>query len=242
MKKRPLLLTLLCIILFLEPLTKILYLKLATGFNFTLVIANIMQIDSAKNFFDFWLAFPIAGLALVKIRKWSYTLFMGMQLYSLINILTYEKHTWPYVSESPMFTSVAIVLFNILLIVYFLLPDTRRPFFDKKARWWEPKTRYRTNIPCVINFESKNAIPLCAIHNISQSGAFIVTPSSLLQYNEITLDFKVLGDHFCFNAEVIGNHITDGVEGFGIQFKVKNISDYLKMRKLITHLKITSNQ
>ncbi|MCK5883239.1 MAG: PilZ domain-containing protein [Bacteriovoracaceae bacterium] len=242
MKQRPLLLTILCIVLFLEPLSKILYLKLSTGFDISLVFENVFQISRPKDFFDFWIAFPLAGLALIKIRSWSYTLFMAMQVYSLVAILTYEKHTWPYVSSSPMFTSIAIVIFNLFLIMYFLLPDVRRPFFDKKARWWEPKTRYRTNIPCVIDFSSTSAIPICTIHNISQTGAFLFTSQPILNESEITVDFKVLDEHFFFKAEVVGNHIIDGVEGFGIKFKINGINDYLKLRKLITHISITSNQ
>lgn len=240
MKQKPLIFQILCILMLIEPLLKILSFKLSTGFAWNTVIENILQMEGIKNIFEFWFLFPLGALALLRIRKWSYLLFIGVQAYSLITILTYKSYTWPYVSQRPLLSTIIVLILNIGLIIYFMLPDIRRPFFDKKARWWEPKTRYKCHINSAINFGTDHAIYNCLIHNISQTGFFISGPVELMNENEISIDFKILDEYFSFIGTVISRHDIDGVEGHGIKLKLRGIRDYFAIRKIITHLKLNA--
>lgn len=240
MKNRPLIFNILCVIMLLEPLLKIITFKLSTGFAWDVVFNNIMQLEGAKNFFEFWLLFPLGAVALIKIRKWSYALFIAVQLYSLITILLYRSYTWPYLSKTPLLSTIIVLGLNISLIIYFLLPDIRRPFFDKKERWWEPKTRFKCQIAAVVNFGEAHPIYNCTIHNISQTGLFLSGPAELMQKNLITIDFKLLDENFSLQAEIISRHKTDEIDGHGVKFKYRGIRDYLAVRKVVTHFELSA--
>lgn len=242
MKNKPILFQILCLLMFMEPLFKILSFKLSTGFAWQTIIENILQMEGLKNIFEFWILFPLGGLALIRIRKWSYLLFIAVQLYSLITILTYKSYQWPYISERPLISTIFVLILNLGLIFYFLLPDIRRPFFDKKERWWEPKTRYSCTIPCAINFGSDKAIFNCHIHNISQTGMFLSGPIELMLQNKISIDFKILDEYFSFKGEVVSRHSVDGIDGHGVKINLRGIKDYFAIRKLITHLKLNATR
>lgn len=240
MRNRPIIFNIIFVLMIIEPLLKILSFKLTTGFDWVTVLDNISKLEGAKNFFEFWLLFPLGAIALIKIRKWSYALFIGVQLYSVITLLTYKSYNWPYLAKTPLLSTIIVLGLNIGLILYFLLPDTRRPFFDKKERWWEPKTRFKCYLIAVINFGKSSPIFNCTIHNISQTGMFISGPSELMRESIITIDFKLLDESFSFEGEIVSRHETDHVDGHGVKIKLRGIKDYLAIRKVITHFELNA--
>ena len=171
MKEKPLIFKILLILFLIEPIIKIFYFKALTEFDYYVILSNLLSRTGLRDIFDFWLVFPIAGIALIKLRKWSYFIFISMMIYTIFSLMTYEKYTWPYNSETPFSYHYFIVGISIVSLILFLFPSIREPFFNKRLRWWETKTRFKTNIPCKIisskgTFETK-------ILNLSQSGAFL---------------------------------------------------------------------
>ena len=110
MKNKPLIFTLISILCLIEPIIKILYFNAITHFDFMIIMSNLITRDSARDVFDFWLVYPLAGLLLFKLRKWTYFAFMSLLVYIIYNILTYEKYTWPYNSDSPFMYHYMIVI------------------------------------------------------------------------------------------------------------------------------------
>jgi CheY-like chemotaxis protein len=220
----------------LDPLIKILILKISTGFSFLTVIDNISKINGIKSIFDFWLLFPLAGLALLSVRKWSYFAFLALQGYAVFSFLTYEKYSAPYFSEVPLISTQLIMLFNILIIIYFLFPQVRRPFFDRRIRGWENELRYPVEIPCELQSKTNKDVETCEILNISKSGAFIITPSKLEDGESLELNFSF----YSFDFKLVGTVMTESVynraQGYGIQFNFIQYGDKQNMRKLIKAL------
>jgi uncharacterized membrane protein len=141
MKHKPLIFILIAAFHIIEPLIKVAYFKITTPFSTSTIISNIAQISTAREIFEFWFLFPLAGLALMGVKKWSYPVFVGAQIYSIYSHLTYEQYTWPYVSQVPFVSSLVLLFINTMVIIYFALPDVRKPFFDRSVRWWETRTR-----------------------------------------------------------------------------------------------------
>src|SRR3989339_103143 len=117
MKQKPVLIIILAIFHFLQPFINIVYLKLTTHYDFFMIFQNLLELDGVKSLFDFWLLFPLGGLALLLVRKWSFFIFVFVQFYSIYLHLFYEKYTWPYVSEHPLSFSIILLIFNIFFII-----------------------------------------------------------------------------------------------------------------------------
>jgi len=191
MKNKPLIFTILSILCFIEPIIKILYFKAMTDFDFVVIFANLKARNSFIEVIDFWLIFPIAGLLILKLRKWSYFSFMGILAYIIYNILTYEKYTWPYNSDSPFMYHYLVALTSTAVFLYFLSPKAREPFFDRRIRWWEPKTRYNVQITCKLHGD--HVVFPSEILNISQTGAFVMESSYLKVGDKLLMQFNFLG-------------------------------------------------
>lgn len=237
MKQKPLIFIVIAILHILEPLFKIAYFKATTHFPWTEIFSNIMALDGIKNIFDFWLLFPIAGIALLGVKKWSYSVFVSVQVYSIYTHFSYESYSWPYVAASPHWVSMALLAFNILIITYFLLPDVRRPFFDVNLRWWERKTRHALNIPCTLSFENPNILEDCHILNISETGSFLdFTKRDAADYQShqpLMLHFSFKEFNVSLHAHVMSVHEFLGAKGIGIRFDFENIWERIYVRKVV---------
>ena len=233
MKQKPLLFIIIAIAHLIEPLIKLLYFKFTTPFGFGKIINNVSQIQGPVEFFEFWLLFPIGGLALLGVKKWSYPIFVMVQIYNIASHLLYKSYTWPYVSKTPFLSAIALLFINTLIIVYFALPDVRRPFFDKKLRWWESRTRYQLHMPISISLNNPDIYHNVEILNISQSGAFINYKGVIENGQILNLNISYKQFNIHLKGVKVSDHSFHGEKGVGIKFKFENIWENLYVRKLV---------
>ena len=237
MKKRPFLFVVLGIIHLLEPLSKILYFKYDTGFSFATIMSNIANIEGFKNLFEFWILFPLGGIALLLVKRWSYALFVGVQVYSLYSHILYQEFTWPYVSKTPFYSSMILIVFNLGMVFYFALPSVRRPFFDRRMRWWETKPRYGTEIPCKVHITAHDVEHDSTILNISETGAFVEYSEGIKVWDKVKVTFHYYDEEFSVTGSIVNRHIVNGIDGFGIQFHFDSMKKRFLMRRFIRKLK-----
>ena len=219
----------------LEPIFKIIYLKISTGFSMKLVLSTIFSLDTMKSFIDFWLIFPLAGILLLSFRKIPYFLFLLMQAYIIYLHFSYESFTWPYVNEQPLLFSSALVSINIFLIIYLFLPKVRRPFFDKSIKWWAAPKRHRITIPCLLEFGDQliegNTI------NISRTGIFFETDVKIPIKETVKIRFQQQYFNSVFRATVIHSGEINGAKGVGIRFHLLQFGDHYEVIKFMSALK-----
>lgn len=235
MKKKPLIFSILAILLLIEPLVKLLYFRLETGFDLTRILENILSEDSMLNIFEFWIVYPLAGLCLFRIRKVTYFLFLAIQAYSIYTILSYEPYTWPYYSQSPFIYNYFLLIMNVAIIIYFLLPRVRRPFFDQRVRWWETKARYNIHLPCQLIFTNRNLE--AEILNISQTGVFVKEIPGIVVGDKTMIAFGHNNLQFHLPAQIISKHQFEGNRGFGLKFSFDDVLAMFKMRYFIFKIK-----
>jgi hypothetical protein len=234
MRKKPLFLTLLSVLCLIEPLIKVLYFKLTTNFSFITIMSNLSARDSLREVFEFWLLFPIAGLMIIKLRNWSYVGFIALMGYTISTILNYEEYTWPYNSDTPFVYSYLVAAFCFCTIVYFLLPNTRRPFFDARVRWWEPMVRFQVSMKChLINARGNWT---STIRNVSKSGVFIEGGQDLEVGDKLIMEFTAYGETHSLIIEVMNKHTMDNRHGFGARFHFDSISQVFKLRSVINKI------
>jgi hypothetical protein len=130
MKNKPFIFTIISLVCLVGPVIKILYLKAITHFDFVVIMSNLIARDSFRDVFDFWLVHPLVGTLLWRIRKVTYFAFMSLLIYIVYNILTYEKYTLPFNSDSPFIYHYIVVVMSIMVFNTFLFPKVREPFFD----------------------------------------------------------------------------------------------------------------
>lgn len=232
MKNKPFIFSLLSFLCLIEPAIKVLYFKAITHFDFIVILANLQARNSFLEVFDFWLAFPIAGLFILKLRKWTYFGFMSVLAYVIYKIATYEEYTWPYNSDSPFMYNYVVALMSLAVFVYFLFPKAREPFFDRRIRWWEPKTRYNVQFACKLH--SNTLTFNSQILNISETGAFLQESSYLKVGDRLQLEFHFLGQVIEVPVEVVHHRSnTPGANGFGIRFIFRSLPQKFRMAKVI---------
>ncbi len=235
MRNKPLIFQLLSVLFLLEPAIKILYFKASTHFDFAIIMSNVFSRSGFREVFDFWLVFPIAGVMLWKLRKWTYFAFLAVMAYLIFSIFTYEKYTWPYNSDSPLFYHYFVIVLTIFTVAYFLVPDVREPFFNRKIRWWETKPRYRTLIPAKITgnkitFQSE-------IVNISQTGAFLQDNNHLSPGDVVSLTFESEGLQMEMPVKVVSRHVISSTPGVGVQFFPTSLSQKIQLFRLISRIR-----
>ncbi len=235
MKNKPMIFTVLSVLCFIEPLIKVLYFKATTQFDFLVIFANLQARDSFREVIDFWLIFPLAGFLIMRLRKWTYFSFMGVLTYINYNIFTYEKYTWPYNSETPFIYNYFVALLSVGVFLYFLSPKVREPFFDRRVRWWEPKSRYNVHISCKL--QSSNLTFPSQIINLSQSGAFVQDSKYMKVGDFLQIEFNFLGQTICLPVEVVNQHNIRSQSGFGLKFHFRTVRQSLMMAKLLKVLK-----
>ncbi len=236
MKHKPLVFILIAVFHIIEPLIKIAYFKVTTPFSLSTIISNIGQISNAREIFEFWFLFPMAGIALLGVKRWSYSIFFGAQIYSIYSHLTYEQYTWPYVSEVPFVSSLALLFINTMIIIYFALPEVRKPFFDRSVRWWETRTRYSMQLPLVFKFIGKEEIINSHVLNISQTGAFIKYKGVAEVGDKVKMELTYKEFNLKVHAQVKALHACGGERGLGVHFQFGNIWENLFVRRMVSQI------
>lgn len=232
-------LTVLSILCVIEPLIKVLYFKASTQFDFMVIFANLKAHNSFVEVFDFWLVFPIAGLLILKVRKWTYFAFMSLLTYIVYDIMTYEKFTWPYYSEKPFFYSYVVAGMAAAAFAYFLSPKVREPFFNQRVRWWESRNRYNVQIPCKLH--GKNLTFPSHILNISKSGLFLQSSPYLKIGERLEIEFNIIGEIIEVPVYIVHQRSVNGITGYGVKFEFKSLAQSIKMSKVIRVVKASQD-
>ncbi len=239
MKNKPFIFSVLSLLCFVEPMIKVLYFKAATDFDFMVIISNLLARNTFREVMDFWLVFPLAGLLILKLRRFTYFAFMGVLLYIVHNIVTYEKYTWPYNSDEPFIYNKIVAFIAMGVFVYFLSPKARQPFFDRRVRWWEPKTRYTVNLNCKLD-NGHLCFP-SSIMNLSQTGAFIAYSPYVKVGDKIQLEFNFLSNVISIPMEIMNEHDILGQKGFGVRFLL-TYGQSVMMSRVINKISMLKNE
>lgn len=209
---------LLATLLFIEPAIKVLYLKFQTDFSFELIFKTIFSMEGFLANFEFWALFPLAGYALLSVRSWSFLFFIGIQTYALFSYFTYEPFTWPYVAKSPHLSSSLMLTLNTALVLYFLVPEHLRPYWNRTRLIWRDTTRFATVLRAKMKKDQQ--ILETTITNISETGAYFTTKESFQIGNKLDLEIDIDGSTKMFNVIIRREQDTAHLsyKGYGVEF------------------------
>jgi hypothetical protein len=213
----------LAILLILEPFIRVTSFKFSTGMEWGIVWDNIQ--NNGQNswmLIEFWLLSPIAGIFLITLSRLAYVFYSCLTIYKLYAIMTYIPFQWPYFSERPHWSSVALLTLNLILMLKIFWPFVQRYFLSRHFRHiWDARGRRDVELEAQIFINSHGNSLLGEVVNISPGGARFETQSK----NFISLHAEgllVLKDpqnhHYALPVKVMNHQDKDTFQGYGIEF------------------------
>lgn len=228
MLKRPLVLKLFAIFLCIDPLLRVVLMSIEKDFPLSVVISKTLNL-SIVDLFNFWVLFPLSGILLLGVKTYSYILFIFIQFYSLYFHINYEEYSWPYLSQQPSVTAYVLLILNIVMVLYLLMPRSRKLFFDKNLRWWERGSRYTINEPCFVKVLDREVHG--QVCDISFGGALLKLDEPIKIGNIVKLDFEILEKNFSLTGQIVREvELENKAKRFGVQFLFENTWQRLKLR------------
>jgi hypothetical protein len=225
-QKRSIPFYLLGILLLSEPLLKVLFLKIDTGFGFGKVFEVVTSIEDPLKFLEFWALFPLAGLALLRPAAISLFVFATVQLYSVYSYLNYEKFTWPFVQENPHISSALLLCLNLGILAFFLIPENRKPYLFKTKELFRKNKR----IDCSLNGTAKfdGGVLEVEVLNLSETGLMASTKKKIGHGEKIIICIE----QYKFYGEIVRVSKAGDFYQYGILFKGRNPEAVKLIKKL----------
>jgi hypothetical protein len=192
-----------------------------------------VDIKSWYEIFDFFLLYPIVGISIFLMKKWSYLFFLLATLwtFSMNSYLWLTGNTPPI----PFWLFPLVSLINVAFATYFLLPAVRRLYFDQRLKWWESKPRFEIQIPANIKSSLDTPITIC---DLSEGGAFVKTTEIIQLSEEAFFEFTYEGYNCSIPFEVVHQKEMQANEyGLGLKF-LHNNDSFKQIRSMLKQLKI----
>lgn len=227
---------------FIEPILKISFYSVYFQINPLDVIAIEYQAGSTRHVFEYFFLFPIAGIAIFAIKKWSFPVFIGVEVWAFISNIPYLNELYQANQLLLLCYFIFFIILNVTVVSYLLIPAVRIAYLDPRIRWWEAKPRYSISIEGKVDNH-----PIGTIKNISESGVFLATQKDLAIDSEIDLQFTFTmpldpPNEFEINlkASVLHKFTIDKHEGYGISYINLNSGNTHLIHSMIKALE-TSN-
>lgn len=185
--------------------------------------------------FLFFFSFPICGIAIFAIKKWSLPVFLFMEFINLIGHI-YSRYQHPGFFSLPLILGFSLM--NILVVTYFLVPAVRLVYTHPKLRWWEAKPRYRINWSARITLSDRSFVG--CIMSISENGVFLQEALMKVSQEEtLSLCFNHMGYSFKLKGTVVHYFENAGLYHYGVKFSPLSRADQKKLKnslKMLEHL------
>lgn len=239
MKKRPKIFTILSIIFLLyTPLTLLVAtLKLDLPINWMLQTFKLTF--KTPYIFYYWIIPTLISVSLIKMRKFSYPIFMISQFMALVLPLTSKNLFIPELlneSSVTIYFLQTIAFFNIAL---FTKKDHIAFFLNHSLRPWEWAKRVKANIPFSIKTkDSKHVIDATTV-NISSSGLLFFCNEDDSQFSngqKLLINLSFADCEISLPIRIIRNVQKDGIQHYGAKFNHRGIWQYYQLKRLISQI------
>lgn len=153
-----------------------------------------------------YIGLPIlAGIFIYVCRRWSYWAYLAcIALIFVSNLYSY----WTSMNWSTLVALVAVLVVDILIVAYFVVPSVQKIYFDPRMRWWEAAPRYNFNHEGTVNGQT------ALIKNLSQGGMFMTSGPQLNEGDKA----EVAWNYENQECKVSGLAVYKGPQGVGVRF------------------------
>lgn len=232
MKTRPWPIIILAIIQILMPLFSLLMNAWIMGVTLPQYYKAFMHVKTGWEIFEFFALYPIAGVAVFLMKKWSYPVFICVMSWNIAsNIIIWFRD---YQNSLSPWIIIGITMVNLFFVTYYLLPTVRKIYFDRTLRWWETKPRFLLQIAAHFDSESQKGAS-CEVRDLSVGGAFIESDAQLNINDTVTMQLPIFGKEIPVKGVVVHKGAGSARSGYGVQFTDTKDSHH-KIKSLIRTL------
>ncbi|MFV3408452.1 PilZ domain-containing protein [Bdellovibrio bacteriovorus] len=158
----------------------------------------------------------LAGIFIFICRRWSYWAYLGCLLVILLsNIYSY----WTNMNMSTLVLLLVVVLIDVLVVAYFVVPSVQKVYFDPRMRWWEAAPRYHFNHMGSANGQK------AFIKSISQGGLFLSSAPELHENDTVEMEWNYQSQHIKVNGTVVYKNTRTDIPGYGVKFSHSDESE-----------------
>jgi hypothetical protein len=125
------------------------------------------HLDPAPAVISFMLC--LTGLAILAVRSWTWWLGMCMLAALCLYNIVLIRNTF----ADDLFTQMLATGGSILLLVMLYFSEFKRPFLNRRLRWWETEPRFRVSLPVKIQTENPEIRISAQLVDISKSGVYL---------------------------------------------------------------------
>lgn len=216
MEKRPWPIVLIALLHFFEPQAKLLFYSWLWDVPVARFITFMLSGKNLWGTFMFLFSFPIAGLAIFAVKRWSLPVFVAIQ------VLTFAQHVHDSSlspARFPPWMVGAFILGNLLVTTYFLLPAVRLAYVDPRVRWWEAKPRYLVRWPVRLTQHGQTWDAVIA--NVAQGGFFCEFRGTVTldTTQDLNAAFAYQDFRFELNGSIRHSRFEDGKSYYGVKFE-----------------------
>lgn len=186
-----------------------------------------------KFFLLIYIGVPVlAGIFIYMCRRWSYWAYLGsIAVIFLSNIYSYSTN----MTLGTFLALILVVLTDILVVAYFVVPSVQKVYFDPRMRWWEAAPRYNFNLEGIVN--GGRAL----IKNLSEGGLFLTSGPYLEEGDKVDVYWNFEDQEVTVSGIVVYKSPREKGIGYGVKFnhtvdstkKVKAVIEKLHDRGLI---------
>lgn len=229
MYRKPWPIVILALLHFMEPLVKLIFYSILWKMPVSSFLTYMQYQATPFELFLFLGAFPLAGVAILAVKRWSVPAFLAIQGLNVAGNIYYHIVA---PKTFPTELIVGVCLLNLALTVYFLLPAVRMTYLDAKVRWWESKPRFLVDWKAKITQGKSYDV---RIANISEGGVyFICDKGRSIDVDEpLKVDFGFLNMRFSLTARVRHHNASGEAKHFGIQFVDVSPAQKMSLRRCV---------
>lgn len=239
MTKRPVLFTTLSLAFFCYTPLTILYSMAKIDLPITWAWATLKMSFNSPYIYYYWLIPSLISLSLIKMRKYSFPIFILGQFLALALPFISKKLFIPELLAESALTVYALQAFAFFNLAYFSKKGHFNFFFNHATRPWEWATRIKTQIPISLKTRKTNQVIDAVTYNISTSGLLFAPINNRLTFDiseKVLVNISFADNEISLPVKVVRFATKDGYTCYGAKFNHRGIWQYFQLKKLISQL------
>lgn len=151
----------------------------------------------------------IAGILILICRRWSYWAYLGcLGIVFASNVYSFTTSA----NINAFIALVVVLLIDVIVVAYFVVPSVQKVYFDPRLRWWEAAPRYHFDHQGQVNGAT------AFIKNLGQGGVFLTTGPNLSEGDRADIYWNFEDAEVRVPGMVVYKSPSTQNPGYGVKF------------------------
>ncbi len=162
----------------------------------------------------------IAGVFIYVCRRWSYWGYLACLAVVLVsNLFSF----WTQMSWASLAFLLFILVADLMVVAYFVVPSVQKIYLDPRLRWWEASPRYHLEVDGVVNSEA------CRFKNLGIGGLLIWGGPAIKEGDLVQMSFAYDGQDVQTSGVVVYSGQISGQSAHGVKFShAKDVQEVIR--------------